>query len=69
MGRKRKACAPQEEKKGPCLLPESQRQCAGGVGYEDICRKCGWYETEYRRRQKLPLEAGENGLRARNVSR
>ena len=69
MGAERKPDMPEKEKKGPCMLPESQRQCAGGVGYEAVCRNCGWFETEYRRRLALPLVEGENGLRVRKVGK
>lgn len=41
----------------------------GGVGYEAICRSCGWFKSEYRRRKSLPLEEGENGLRVRRVGK
>ena len=70
MGEKRKAYAAKpEETEGPCLLPESVRQCAGGPGYEEICRKCGFYKAEFERRRGIPLTKAENGLRTRDVSR
>lgn len=50
------------------MLPESVRQCAGGCGYEEICRKCGFYKAEYARRKGISLTETENGLRTKVVS-
>lgn len=52
----------------PCLLPRGMRNC-GLYESGEKCRGCGWNPDENSRRQKLPLEEYDEGLRRKDVGR